>query len=121
MDSYNAIHMYSELTGKRLVAYRSETAGHLAVLKTDVAWNVHHMEKLIVPIPTTVIRDLTATFLLNQTEKNLLESCGINKVRAVSSVKLFSCSIVDALGLSMIFTLRKSQSMKQQEYSRLLP
>lgn len=47
----------------------SETAGHLAVLKTDVAWNVHHMEKLIVPIPTTVIGDLTAKFLLNLTEK----------------------------------------------------
>lgn len=42
---------FSGLTGKRLVAYRSETAGHVAILKADVAWNVHHMEKLIVPIP----------------------------------------------------------------------
>lgn len=55
MDLYNlgVIHIYSlgGLTGKRLVAYRSETAGHVALLKADVAWNVHHMEKLIVPIP----------------------------------------------------------------------
>ena len=28
-----------------------ETAGHVDILKADVAWNVHHMEKLIVPIP----------------------------------------------------------------------
>ncbi len=45
------IHSFSRLTGKRLVAYRSETAGHVAILKADVAWNVHHMEKLIVSIP----------------------------------------------------------------------
>lgn len=41
MDLYNvdAIHIYSfsGLPGKRLVAYRSETAGHVAILKTDVA------------------------------------------------------------------------------------
>lgn len=55
MYLYNvdAIHIYSfsGLTGKRLVAYSSETAGHVDILKADVAWNVHHMEKLIVPIP----------------------------------------------------------------------
>lgn len=55
MDLYNlgAIHIrsFSGLTGKRLVAFRSETAGCVAILKADVAWNVHHMEKLIVPIP----------------------------------------------------------------------
>lgn len=52
---YNAdaghIYSLSGLTGKRLVAYRSETAGHMDILKADVGWNVHHMEKLIVPIP----------------------------------------------------------------------
>lgn len=50
----DAIHIYSlsfRLTRKRLVAYRSETAGHVYILKADVAWNVHHMEKLIEPIP----------------------------------------------------------------------
>lgn len=56
MGLYNvhAIHIYSfsGLAGERLVvAYRSETAGHVAILKADVGWNVHHMEKLIVPIP----------------------------------------------------------------------
>lgn len=45
------IYMFSELTGKRLAVYRSKTAGHVDILKADVAWNVHHMEKLIVPIP----------------------------------------------------------------------
>ncbi len=34
-----------------VVAYRSETAGHVSILKADVGWNVHHMEKLIVLIP----------------------------------------------------------------------
>lgn len=44
------INSRSGLAGKRLVAYRSETAGHVDILETDVAWNVHHMEKLIVVI-----------------------------------------------------------------------
>lgn len=55
MNLYNAdaihIYIFRGLTGKRLVAYRSQTAGHVDILKADVAWNVHHMEKLIVPIP----------------------------------------------------------------------
>lgn len=73
----------------------SETAGHLAVLKTDVAWNVHHMEKLIVPIPTTVIGDLTAKFLLNLTEekKTSWKVVGVNRARAASCFQLFSCSL----------------------------
>lgn len=90
-------------------AYRSETAGHVAILKTDVAWNVHHMEKLIVPVPTTVIGDLTAKGPVNRAEKNLLESCGINTLRAASCVEHFSCGFVDLAGLlSMIFTVRQS-------------
>lgn len=48
----NASHSYS-FSGRavrRLVAYRSETAGHVSVFTADVAWNVHHMEKLIMPL-----------------------------------------------------------------------
>lgn len=81
----------------------------MAILKTDVAWNVHHMEKLIVPVPTTVIGDLTAKSPVNRAEKKLLESCGINTLRAASCVENFSCGFVDLAGLlSMIFTLRQS-------------
>lgn len=64
------------------------------------------MEKLIVPIPTTVIRDITAKSLLNRAEKNLLESCGINTLRAASCVELFSCGFVDLVGrIAQFFTL----------------
>lgn len=93
MDLYNvnAIHVYfcRGLSGERLVAYRPETAGHVVILETDVAWNVHHMEKLIVPIPSTVIEDQQPKSLLNQAKEK--KTRGINKQPPASSSLLRSC------------------------------
>lgn len=49
------MYSFSGISRKRLVAYdiqsMSGTAGREDALKADVAWNVQHMEKLIVAIP----------------------------------------------------------------------
>lgn len=43
--------MAGVLTGEDWKPIGLGTAGHAALLKADVVWNVHHMEKLIVPLP----------------------------------------------------------------------
>lgn len=62
---------------------------------------------------STVIGDLTAKSLLNRAakkKKSLLESCGINMLRAASCIELYSAVVcVDLRGLlSVIFKLRQS-------------
>lgn len=49
--SISLIQTAGVLTGNDWKPIGPGTAGHAAILKADVVWNVHHMEKLIVPLP----------------------------------------------------------------------
>lgn len=69
--SADTIHIYSfkGLTGKRLVAYRSETAGQYGYIESRCSLECPAHGKADCVYASTVIGDLTAKSLLNGAEK----------------------------------------------------